>query len=58
MDALRRFLLRIVATIRPGRVEDAYTAMLQFATAAVGLVQQCSAALGTPGRTCRVVGEA
>jgi predicted dehydrogenase len=30
--------------------------MLQFASGAVGLVQQCSAAAGTPGRTCRVVG--
>jgi predicted dehydrogenase len=48
--------VQVIATDRPGHVEDAYTAMLHFTSGAVGLVQQCSAARGTPGRTCRVVG--
>ncbi len=48
--------VQVIATDRPGDVEDAYTAMLHFSSGAVGLVQQCSAAPGTPARTCRVVG--
>jgi len=45
-----------VADRGAGHVEDTYTALLHFASGAVGLIQQCSGAPGTPGRTMRVVG--
>jgi predicted dehydrogenase len=49
--------LQVAGNRPPTAAEDTYTVLLRFASGCTGLIQQCSAARGTPGRMCRVVGD-